>query len=111
MVFMAASQIQTTNSTVTVHVNAATTVAAIKAGLSAKDGSGTIRGGTDAEKIATIVAANAAVALAVRDRIEAIPARLCHTLAASADPHECEQLLAAEIHTALAHLASMGAPT
>jgi hypothetical protein len=62
MVFMAVSQIPSINATVTVHVNAATTVAAVKAGLSAKDGSGTIRGGTDAEKIATIVAANAAVA-------------------------------------------------
>ena len=62
LVFMAVSQVTGATTTITVNVNAATTVAAVKAGLNAADASGIVRGGSEAEKLATIAAANSAVA-------------------------------------------------
>ena len=62
---MAVDVVAAMGSTVTLNISPATTVAAVRAGLNANDGSGAIEGATTAEKIATIQAANTAVAAAI----------------------------------------------
>jgi hypothetical protein len=63
-VFMAVDVVTTTNTVVTLNINSATTLAAVKAGLSAYDGSGSIAGANTAEKLAMIGLANGMVAQA-----------------------------------------------
>jgi hypothetical protein len=63
-VFMAVDVVTTTNTVVTLNINSATTLAAVKAGLSAYDGSGNIAGTNTAEKLAMIGLANGMVAQA-----------------------------------------------
>ena len=63
--FMAVDVVTAANSTLNIHLNAATTIAAVKTGLSASDGGGTVTGAALADKLATIQAANAAVAAAL----------------------------------------------
>jgi hypothetical protein len=61
-VFMAVDVVSTVNATLVLNLNAATTAAAVKAGLVAADGSGTVTGANTAAQAATIQAANADVA-------------------------------------------------
>lgn len=57
-VFMAVDVVTTTNTVIILNINGATTLAAVKAGFSAYDGSGAIVGSTVAEKQAIIGQAN-----------------------------------------------------
>jgi hypothetical protein len=61
-VFLAVGAITVGGVSATLHVNPATTLAAILAGLSPTDGSGTIAGSSSAQMLATIESANATVA-------------------------------------------------